>query len=70
MILDLEDLEEKLIESIKMNRQNNYQLFSKIIIVTEGIYSMDGTIIDLEKMVALKKKYKVVEIFHCKLMII
>lgn len=62
VILDLEDLEKKLIENIKANQENNYQLFSKILIATESIYSMDGTIINLEKMIALKKKYKVVQI--------
>ncbi|KAK7575790.1 hypothetical protein V9T40_012076 [Parthenolecanium corni] len=55
---NLEDLEKKLIENIKANQENNYQLFSKILIATESIYSMDGTIINLEKMIALKKKYK------------
>lgn len=62
VILDFEDLEEKLILNIRANQECHYQLFSKILIATESIYSMDGTIINIEKMIALKRKYKVIEI--------
>ncbi len=56
---DLEDLESKIIENLSANEASDYKLFSKLFIITEGIYSMDGTIVNLRKIVELKQKYKV-----------
>lgn len=35
-----------------------FKPWKKIIIVVEGIYSMEGTIVKLPEVIALKKKYK------------
>ena len=32
--------------------------FSKIMVIVEGIYSMEGTICKLDEIIELKKKYK------------
>ncbi|XP_018327375.1 serine palmitoyltransferase 2 [Agrilus planipennis] len=37
---------------------NEYKPWNKIFIVVEGIYSMEGSIVNLPKVIALKKKYK------------
>lgn len=49
---DMKDLEEKLLEAICSKRYN------KILIIVEGIYSMEGDITNLPKIIELKKKYK------------
>lgn len=41
------------------NPGGNYVPFTRIVIVVEGVYSMEGEIIDLRRLVELKKKYKV-----------
>lgn len=56
---DLDDLQLKLKDNVLKNENANGELFSKIVIVTEGIYSVDGTILHLPKLIELKKKYKV-----------
>ncbi|XP_065216734.1 serine palmitoyltransferase 2-like [Planococcus citri] len=55
---DFQDLEIKIVENLKANKKAGGKLFSKIFIICEGIYSMDGTILDLKRMIQLKKKYK------------
>lgn len=47
--LDYKDLEKKLLKF--------RDLYKNALIITESIYSMDGDIVDLEKMVHLKEKY-------------
>ena len=47
--LDLEHLEEIL--------KKNIDKYDDILVVTETVYSMDGDIVDIEKLVELKKKY-------------
>jgi serine palmitoyltransferase len=49
---NLEDLENKLINGIKTRKYN------KILIIVEGIYSMEGSIVNLPEIIKLKKKYK------------
>lgn len=39
-------------------RAATYQPWRRIVIVVEGVYSMEGEIVDLQRIVALKKKYK------------
>lgn len=47
--LDLEHLEELL--------QKNVDKYEDILVVTETVYSMDGDIVDIEKLIDLKKRY-------------
>lgn len=39
-------------------KRDEYKPWRKIFIVVEGIYSMEGTIVNLPQLIALKKKYK------------
>lgn len=48
---DMDDLEAQLIEADAKGAQNK-------VIVTDGVFSMDGTIAQLDKIVALAEKYK------------
>jgi serine palmitoyltransferase len=50
--LDLKQLEEIIIEELLSKK------WKKIIIIVEGIYSMEGEICKLKEIVELKKKYK------------
>ena len=40
------------------NRKEKGRPFNKILIVIEGIYSMEGSICNLPAIIALKRKYK------------
>lgn len=40
------------------NPKGPYVPYSRIVIIVEGVYSMEGEIIDLKRVVAIKKKYK------------
>uniref|UniRef100_A0A8D8T8X2 serine C-palmitoyltransferase n=1 Tax=Cacopsylla melanoneura TaxID=428564 RepID=A0A8D8T8X2_9HEMI len=51
-------LEKKLIEGIKHGQPHTGQPWRKILIVAEGIFSMDGSIVKLPDIVRLKNKYK------------
>ena len=56
---DVESLEQVLRQSIlEGNPRWNKRPWKKILIVVEGIYSMEGTICDLARIVELKRKYK------------
>lgn len=52
------DLEKVLRESIVQGQPRTHRPWKKIIIIVEGIYSMEGEICRLPEIVALKKKYK------------
>ncbi|EPY34465.1 serine palmitoyltransferase [Angomonas deanei] len=55
------DLLEKLLRDAVVLGQNpagDYKPYTRIVIIVEGIYSMEGEIINLKKVVELKKKYK------------
>lgn len=60
LLTDFEDLENKIVANLSANHKSGGCLFSKLFIVTEGIYSMDGTIINLPKLIDIKKKYQVI----------
>ena len=53
-------LEEKLREGVFNGQPRILRAWRKILIVVEGIYSMEGSIVKLPEIIALKKKYKVV----------
>jgi len=55
---DPEDLEKVLRESIVYGQPKTRRPWSKIIIVVEGVYSMEGEICRLPEIIAIKKKYK------------
>jgi serine palmitoyltransferase len=52
-------LEQVLRESIVEGQPRTHWPWKKIIIIVEGIYSMEGEICRLPEIVELKKKYKV-----------
>lgn len=55
---DVEDLEKKLKESIVYGQPRTSRPWKKILIVVEGVYSMEGSIVNLPKIIELKKKYR------------
>ncbi|XP_077969691.1 serine palmitoyltransferase 2-like isoform X2 [Styela clava] len=55
---DMEDLEMKLRNAIVVGQPRKHIPWRKILIIVEGIYSMEGSIINLPGVVELKKKYK------------
>ena len=55
----MDDLERKLREAISQGQPRTHRPWKKILIVVEGIYSMEGEMPPLPQIVNLKKKYKV-----------
>eukprot|EP01027_Heterolobosea_sp_BB2_P007405 GEZU01011028.1.p1 GENE.GEZU01011028.1~~GEZU01011028.1.p1 ORF type:complete len:503 (-),score=97.50 GEZU01011028.1:68-1576(-) len=55
---NMKHLEKVIRESIAEGQPRTHRPWRKIIILVEGIYSMEGDIVDLQTVVALKKKYK------------
>ncbi|XP_043277374.1 serine palmitoyltransferase 2 [Venturia canescens] len=55
---NLKDLEKKLREAIASGQPKSGVPWKKIMIVVEGIYSMEGSMVHLPEVIALKKKYK------------
>ncbi|XP_065183456.1 serine palmitoyltransferase 2-like [Sycon ciliatum] len=55
---DMKSLEAKLREAISTGQPRTHRPWKKILIVVEGIYSMEGTICNLPEIIRLKKKYK------------
>lgn len=58
---DTQDLERKLRREIlrgQPNSDGHYKPWRKVIIIVEGIYSMEGTIVNLPEIIRIKKKYK------------
>lgn len=54
----MQNLEAKLQEAIFKGQPKSGAPWKKILIIVEGIYSMEGSIVKLPEVVALKKKYK------------
>ena len=48
---------EKVIEKAIVNGQPNGQPWKKVLIILEGVFSMEGSIVKLPEIVAIKKKY-------------
>ena len=63
MSVGMKSLEKRLREGVLAGRPKTRLPWAKIFIVVEGVYSMEGTIVKLPAILALKKKYKVVQIF-------
>lgn len=57
--LDVKHLEEQLRKAIVSGQPGSGRPWKKIVIVVEGIYSMEGSIVHLPEIIALKNKYKV-----------
>lgn len=55
---DPADLERVLRKAIIYGQERTRQPYTKILIVVEGIYSMEGEVLRLPEIVAIKKKYK------------
>ncbi|KAK9369549.1 pyridoxal phosphate-dependent transferase [Lipomyces kononenkoae] len=55
---DMNDLEHLLREEISQGQPRTHRPWKKILVVVEGLYSMEGTMCNLPVLVALKKKYK------------
>ncbi|CAO2578588.1 Serine palmitoyltransferase 3 [Lemmus lemmus] len=55
---NVQSLEKLLRESIINGQPRTGRAWKKILILVEGIYSMEGSIVNLPQIVALKKKYK------------
>ncbi|XP_078317498.1 serine palmitoyltransferase 2-like isoform X2 [Crassostrea virginica] len=54
----MDDLEKKLQDAIIEQQPRTHRKWKKILIVVEGIYSMEGSIVKLPEVIRLKKKYK------------
>jgi serine palmitoyltransferase len=55
---DMVDLEKKLRDAISQGQPRTHRPWKKILVVVEGLYSMEGTMCDLPAILELKKKYK------------
>lgn len=55
---DMHNLERVLRESISQGQPRTHRPWKKILVVVEGLYSMEGTMCDLPGVLALKDKYK------------
>lgn len=55
---DMADLERVLEEAVVYGRPRTHRPYNKILIVVEGVYSMEGSIVHLPEVIALKKRYK------------
>ncbi|CAJ0590634.1 unnamed protein product [Cylicocyclus nassatus] len=55
---DMESLEKTIRDAITYGNPKTHQPYKKILIVVEGMYSMEGSICNLPAIIALKRKYK------------
>jgi len=55
---DMKDLEKHLKDAVVYGQPHSHRPWRKILIIVEGVYSMEGSIVKLPEVVALKKKYK------------
>lgn len=61
---DMNSLETLLREVISQGQPKIHRPWKKILVVVEGLYSMEGTMADIPTLLALKKKYKVLIWLH------
>uniref|UniRef100_A0A669B4C8 serine C-palmitoyltransferase n=1 Tax=Oreochromis niloticus TaxID=8128 RepID=A0A669B4C8_ORENI len=55
---NMQSLEKMLKEAVCSGQPRTHRPWKKILIVVEGIYSMEGSVVRLPEVIALKKKYK------------
>ncbi|KRH93917.1 Serine palmitoyltransferase [Pseudoloma neurophilia] len=55
---DMENLEELLRYHISRGQPNTRKPWDKVIVIAEGLYSMEGTVLNLKRLVELRRKYK------------
>lgn len=55
---DMESLEALLREQIALGQPRSHRPWKKILVVVEGLYSMEGTMVNLPGILSLKRKYK------------
>ncbi|KAF5381595.1 hypothetical protein D9615_005531 [Tricholomella constricta] len=55
---DMESLEALLREVISQGQPKTHRPWKKILVIVEGLYSMEGTLVNLPVILELKKKYK------------
>lgn len=55
---DMKDLERRLREAISQGQPRTHRPWKKILVVVEGLYSMEGTMCNLPGLIRLKKRYK------------
>ncbi|KAI7907104.1 pyridoxal phosphate-dependent transferase [Cokeromyces recurvatus] len=55
---DMNDLRELLREAISQGQPRTHRSWKKIIVIVEGLYSMEGTIVNLPALIELKKEFK------------
>ncbi|KAG0648836.1 Serine palmitoyltransferase 2 [Hyphodiscus hymeniophilus] len=55
---DMDDLEQTLREVISQGQPRTHRPWKKILVVVEGLYSMEGTMCNLPGLLKLKKRYK------------
>jgi len=55
---DMRDLERLLREQISQGQPRTHRPWKKILVVVEGLYSMEGTMCNLPALIGLKKQYK------------
>jgi len=56
---DMEDLDNLLRECISQGQPRTHRPWKKILLIVEGLYSMEGTMVDLPRILELKQTYKV-----------
>ena len=56
---DMEDLEHLLRECISQGMPRTHRPWKKIFLMVEGLYSMEGTLVNLPKVLELRDRYKV-----------
>ncbi|KAJ6511413.1 pyridoxal phosphate-dependent transferase [Mycena vitilis] len=55
---DMAALEALLRDAISQGQPKSHRPWKKILVIVEGLFSMEGTIVDLPRVIELKKKYK------------
>lgn len=55
---NMKSLEEKLMDAVVYGQARTHRPWRKILVVVEGVYSMEGTVVPLPEVIFLKKKYK------------
>jgi serine palmitoyltransferase len=56
---NMESLESLLREAISQGQPKTHRPWKKVLVIVEGLYSMEGTIVNLPRILELKEKYKV-----------